>query len=259
MTGLSISTLATQRSDAHVSPSLSTGNLLANVFCTSLDRMCSYSILLDPFEVATMQKLYIMRAGYQYLNINSVDELMSDIEAALHSMGSCTRANLYRMLSERCSKLVKELCRAGVYIKPKEDNCVEVFTANLKTLMRVTESKYKDLIDSTDLSLGIISRYMNGGEPSLGAFVEIADFFGVRINDFLRSDFPVELYDAENKCMKSPYESWRPEKYRNDTMGVEVYKKEIEEEVLSSSDAVMVVEDFFMDVKMAIELWGKKL
>ena len=182
-TGLAESTMISYDTKA-VSPYITVAKKIADLYCTDIERLCADEIYFDIEEVLSLQVAFINRLGG--VDIKPYKE---KILAEMDKYLSLSKYEVYKLLSQTLRDIISDLHRDGRYIKIEtNERIIENFTKNFHDLLAFSKINYRKLGKAIDMSIGNLTRLVQGNEPMLSAVIKLADFFGVSISQMLSAN-----------------------------------------------------------------------
>lgn len=167
-----------------VAPYISVADVIAKLYCTSIDRLCGTEIIFDKEEVLSLQVNFINRVGGIPVRLYK-EKLLKDISK--HS--SLYRADVYSMISSCFKVIIKDLCKLDKFNTiDKDTSIVYNFTNNFHNLLKNCNVSYRKIGKVIDISIGNLSRFEKGAEPMLSAVIKIAKYFDISIAELLSSN-----------------------------------------------------------------------
>ena len=179
-TGLAESTMISYDTKA-VSPYITVAKKIADLYCTDIERLCADEIYFDIEEVLSLQVSFIRRLGG--IEIKPYKE---KILAEMDKYLTLSKYEVYKLISQTFRDIISDLHRDGRYVKIETDaRIIENFTKNFHDLHDFSKINYRKLGKAIDMSIGNLTRLVQGNEPMLSAVIKLADFFGVSITQML--------------------------------------------------------------------------
>lgn len=192
-TGLAESTMISYDTRG-VSPYITVAKRIADMYCTSIERLCAYEIYFDMEEVLSLQVTFIKRLGGIPVRLYK-EKLLAEIDKHY----SLTRYEVYKLIESAFREMISDLHRFGKYLAiEKDEQIISNFTRNFHNLHTYVKVNYRKIGKATDISIGNLTRLEQGNEPMLSAVIKLADFFGVSITQLL-SDNPNFDYEKIQK------------------------------------------------------------
>ncbi|MCD8207256.1 MAG: helix-turn-helix transcriptional regulator, partial [Bacteroidales bacterium] len=191
MCGIPESTMKSyDQNSNYVSPYLKTAKKLADMYCTTVDRLCGPYIAFHAKEDIDMQIKFINRLGHTDIGACK-DAVLSKIK----KKGSeTTEKFVYKKVREEFAGLIRKSCKEGKYVIIGEDTeTCENFTKNFNYLMTLCHLPYKRVSKISGVSEPTLTRLKQGVEPSMPTVIRLADYFGVSIEKFLSPNPRFEL------------------------------------------------------------------
>lgn len=182
-TGLPESTMISYDTRA-VSPYLSVAKKIADLFCTSVERLCGDEINFDIMEVLALQVAFINRLGGFPVRLYK-ENLFDTVSKHL----SLFRFDVYKLISSSFRNMISDLHRFGKYVSIlKDEQIISNFTRNFHNLHTYVKVNYRKIGKATGISIGNLTRLEQGNEPMLSSVIRFADFFGISISQLLSSN-----------------------------------------------------------------------
>ena len=179
-TGLPESTMISYDTRA-VSPYLSVAKKIADLFCTSVERLCGDEINFDIMEVLALQVAFINRLGGFPVRLYK-ENLFDTVSKHL----SLSRFDVYKLISTSFRNMISDLHRFGKYVSIlKDELIISNFTRNFHNLHTYVKVNYRKIGKATEISIGNLTRLEQGNEPMLSSVIRFADFFGISISQLL--------------------------------------------------------------------------
>lgn len=192
-TGLAESTMISYDTRG-VSPYITVAKRIADMYCTSIERLCADEIYFDMEEVLSLQVAFIKRLGGIPVRLYK-EKLLTEIDKYY----SLTRYEIYKMIESVFRDMISDLHRFGKYFTiEKDEQIISNFTRNFHNLHTYIKVNYRKIGKATDISIGNLTRLEQGNEPMLSAVIKLADFFGVSITQMF-SDNPNFDYEKIQK------------------------------------------------------------
>ena len=205
-TGLAESTMISYDTRC-VSPYITVAKRIADMYCTSIERLCADEIYFDIEEVLSLQVAFIKRLGGIPVRLYK-EKLLTEIEKYY----SLTRYEIYKKIESVFRDMISALHRFGKYFTiEKDEQIISNFTRNFHNLHTYVKVNYRKIGKATDISIGNLTRLEQGNEPMLSAVIKLADFFGVSITQMI-SDNPQFDYEKIQKeiAIKNTIANVRP-------------------------------------------------
>ena len=182
-TGLPESTMISYDTRA-VSPYLSVAKKIADLFCTSVERLCGDEINFDIMEVLALQVAFINRLGGFPVRLYK-ENLFDTVSKHL----SLSRFDVYKLISTSFRNMISDLHRFGKYVSIlKDELIISNFTRNFHNLHTYVKVNYRKIGKATEISIGNLTRLEQGNEPMFSSVIRFADFFGISISQLLSSN-----------------------------------------------------------------------
>ena len=167
-----------------VSPYLTVAQRIADLYCTSIERLCGYEINSSLEEVLDMQVRFINRLGGIPIRLYK-EKIMLEVSKHL----TLSRTEVYKLLSDIYRQMILDLHRFGKFLAINKDEKIAVnFTENFHRLHTFVNVSYRRLGKATDISIGNLTRLEKGNEPMLSSVIKFADFFDVNISQIMSSE-----------------------------------------------------------------------
>ncbi|MCD8200487.1 MAG: helix-turn-helix transcriptional regulator [Clostridia bacterium] len=165
------------------SPYLKTAKRIADMYCTTIERLCSYDIWFNVEDVLDMLIKFIKRAEGVYY----IDEVQERVFLEIDKRTSITENNVYEILCDDFRRVIKEFFREleRIYYIEEDEEITKIFTANYKYLMSVCPVSYRKVSEVCKIGIGTLTRLKQGAEPNVSVLVRLADFFGVTISQLI--------------------------------------------------------------------------
>ena len=192
-TGLAESTMISYDTKG-VSPYITVAKRIADMYCTSIERLCADEIYFDMEEVLSLQVAFIKRLGGIPVRLYK-EKILAEIDKHY----SLTRYEVYKLIESAFREMISDLHRFGKYFTiEKDEQIISNFARNFHNLHTYVKVNYRKIGKATDISIGNLTRLEQGNEPMLSAVIKLADFFGVSITQML-SDNPNFDYEKIQK------------------------------------------------------------
>ena len=163
-----------------VSPYLSVAKKIADLFCTSVERLCGDEINFDIMEVLALQVAFINRLGGFPVRLYK-ENLFDTVSKHL----SLSRFDVYKLISTSFRNMISDLHRFGKYVSIlKDELIISNFTRNFHNLHTYVKVNYRKIGKATEISIGNLTRL----EPMFSSVIRFADFFGISISQLLSSN-----------------------------------------------------------------------
>ncbi len=171
-------------------PSVSVAKEIAEMYCTTLDRLCSYP-LGDKTESLFLQLDFVKRCAFSdrlkyrplYLTL-------------LGEREEITKDELISLLSSVLDVILVDLRREGkLFTVQKDEGVAERFTKNFRILHSALNVSYREIGQFCDISIGNLTRLNTGAEPKLSTCISLAKYFGLSLSELL-GDEPLNLAKA---------------------------------------------------------------
>lgn len=238
MTGINQTTMSSYDTFPITSPFITNAHNIAEMYCTTIDRLCSSRIDFDIRETVKMQERFINR-----VRLFDVDEYKKRIHSRIEEANHVSEYDVYAMLTEIFNEIIYGLCKKQAYhVVYTGSSYGAYFTKTYNTLMYETETTTRTLAKACSLAKGTMTRLKQGYEPSLATAIKIADFFDMEVGDFLQLELPPKLLEKaktaaqkeqiSNKMAPIPYGRYEEvmnlqNNYINNEMAIRIADREL--------------------------------
>ncbi|MCD8200752.1 MAG: helix-turn-helix transcriptional regulator [Clostridia bacterium] len=176
-----------------VSPTLSVACSLAEIYSTSVDRLCSYPYSADIEEEIGLQQEFII--GYESVETDSwfpkvVNHILS---SARIEDDEISVYDTLVILRNTLSDTIKDLVAKCPLEYLESDAPIGSFTDNLKYFLQISGIPYRQIGGACDIAIGNLTRLLSGADPKLSVAIKIADFFGVTMSQLMHFDLDFNL------------------------------------------------------------------
>lgn len=193
--------------DTHaVSPYITIAKKIADLYCTSIERLCDFPIYSRSTEVLFLQTSFINRLGKV-----DVSTFQESLFLTIDKFPSIEQGQVYKLLQEYFRDIIVNYHKQGAFaVIERDKEIVENFTRNFNDLYTNTKIGYRKLGKAIDCSIGNLTRLKKGCEPMLSMVIKLADFFGVSITQILSKNPQFDYYEIakeiqDKKTIKNEY------------------------------------------------------
>ena len=197
--GLPESTMITYDTKG-VSPYITVAKQIADMYVTTIERLCEDEIYFDIEEVLNLQINFINRIGgipVKLYKEKLVNELMP--------FKMISKYYVCKEISNTFKTMISDIHRFNKYVKiEKDENIVNNISRNFHNLHENLKVSYRTILKVTGISIGSLTRIEQGFEPMLAPIIRLCEYFGINITEMLSEnpDFDYEKIKKEIKNKK---------------------------------------------------------
>ncbi|MCD8205920.1 MAG: helix-turn-helix transcriptional regulator [Clostridia bacterium] len=230
----------------YVSPFLKTAKRLADMYCTTVDRLCGAYIAYHVKEVMDMQIKFINRLGHMDIGACR-DAVLSEIKK--YGVGA-TEKIVYDELCEEFMGIIRKSCKEGKYVIINEDTEIsENFTRNFNYLMALCHLPYKKVSEVSGVSEPTLTRLKQGVEPSMPVVIRLADFFGISIDKILAPNPQFELDELKEIIAGTTLKTKLTDAYDDITYEESLSEQSFRYKRLSYDEAAALAEEYLEKIR----------